>query len=489
VPQDVSLTGDASSSVRGVTKAMSDTVQTPRATALEVPVTIQGSQILPGTDRRELFTETTKTTLTLEKGAVVNLKARVLKGQSLFLRNELSGREILCRVLEAPPEGQSGYTDLEFTVHDPEFWSVYERQSKAPDEAGTADGAAATATAAPDAEAGAHVERQIPGFSETTTPPSAAAPIEASHESAEQAPAAHVDDAREAEQLAGIVASAVKRMAKRAAEKEANAAEQDAAAGNNPAQGETIPEPTRKQKAFSTLAFRLHAIRELTVRKNPVVLGVVAAVVIGAALGVAWDVQRMLYPPLPKYTVIVAKKVAPQPRPATAAPAQTKSTSAPSAPRIQPPTVAQVPAARIAKTPAATTVSLRPERESKPLAAPIAVGADSNLSAADAEHTAPGPAKHHRGDLSVEEMIPAKIVAQNQPPLPQWAKDVDLDGTVKLDVVVDANGNLVTTKLLSGPRALESAAEGAVGLWIFAPAIRDGKPIATHMVLTVEFQR
>ena len=42
---------------------------------------------------------------------------------------------------------------------------------------------------------------------------------------------------------------------------------------------------------------------------------------------------------------------------------------------------------------------------------------------------------------------------------------------------------------MSGPRLLERAAEQAVQLWIFEPAQLGGKPTATHMILTVEFQR
>jgi outer membrane biosynthesis protein TonB len=91
-------------------------------------------------------------------------------------------------------------------------------------------------------------------------------------------------------------------------------------------------------------------------------------------------------------------------------------------------------------------------------------------------------------ELSAE-TIPARILSQYQPPLPKWAKDLDLGGVVTLDAVIDERGNLKQMKLLSGPRVLESSAEGAVGLWIFQPALKDGKPTTAHMVLTVEFQR
>ncbi|MGD0404035.1 MAG: energy transducer TonB [Candidatus Acidiferrales bacterium] len=96
----------------------------PQATALEIPVTIQGSKTVPGTDQRELFTETTMTTLVFDNGAVVKLAAKIAPGQCVFLRNDQSEKEILCKVIEAREAGQVGYTDLEFTSYDPKFWDA-----------------------------------------------------------------------------------------------------------------------------------------------------------------------------------------------------------------------------------------------------------------------------------------------------------------------------------------------------------------------------
>ncbi|HXN98103.1 MAG TPA: energy transducer TonB [Candidatus Acidoferrales bacterium] len=102
---------------------MADTPRS-QATVLEVPVTIQGSKNVNGTDQRELFTETTQTTLVFANGAVVKLSAKLAPGQCVFLRNDLSEKEILCKVLESRQAGQAGYTDLEFTSYDPTFWNV-----------------------------------------------------------------------------------------------------------------------------------------------------------------------------------------------------------------------------------------------------------------------------------------------------------------------------------------------------------------------------
>jgi Gram-negative bacterial TonB protein C-terminal len=108
---------------RATQKRMATTLRS-QATALEIPVTIQGSKIVPGTEQRELFTETTKTTLVFENGAVVKLTAKVAPGQCVFLRNEQSEKEVLCKVIEARQAGETGYTDLEFTSYDPKFWDA-----------------------------------------------------------------------------------------------------------------------------------------------------------------------------------------------------------------------------------------------------------------------------------------------------------------------------------------------------------------------------
>ena len=113
---------------------MSDTLQSPPLTTpdpariaaakpLEIPVTVQGSTAVAGEERRAIFTEKATTTLVFDNGTVLNLRVHLTPGQSVFLRNEQSGREVLCKVREAPAGGQSGCTDLEFASPDPEFWN------------------------------------------------------------------------------------------------------------------------------------------------------------------------------------------------------------------------------------------------------------------------------------------------------------------------------------------------------------------------------
>jgi outer membrane biosynthesis protein TonB len=100
------------------------------------------------------------------------------------------------------------------------------------------------------------------------------------------------------------------------------------------------------------------------------------------------------------------------------------------------------------------------------------------------------PASNSRGgNLNSAGVIPARIVSQAPPAIPSWAKKLDLNPVVQLDAVIDSRGNLTSARPISGPRILHGEAERAVALWIFEPALVDGKPTTTHMVLTVEFQR
>src|SRR5580658_8319504 len=103
---------------------MADSAGHDQANVLEVPVTIQGAKHVEGSEQRQIFTETTKTTIVFGNGAVVNLSSKVTQGQCVFLRNDRTGREILCKVLEWRQVAESGYADLEFTTRDPNFWDA-----------------------------------------------------------------------------------------------------------------------------------------------------------------------------------------------------------------------------------------------------------------------------------------------------------------------------------------------------------------------------
>src|SRR2546421_10096189 len=93
--------------------------------ALEVPVTVNGARAAEGSDKREPFSESTKTVLIFGSGAVIRLSSSVAPGQLLFLTNEKTKREVVCQVVKSKNyRSASGYVELEFTESAVGFWGM-----------------------------------------------------------------------------------------------------------------------------------------------------------------------------------------------------------------------------------------------------------------------------------------------------------------------------------------------------------------------------
>jgi hypothetical protein len=564
---------------------MPDPARVAQAQILEIPVTIQGAKAVDGTERRELFTESAKTTLTFDNGALLNLRTKVTPGQSLFLRNEQSGQEILCKVLEAPPEGQIGYTDLEFTETAPAFWGDPEKESEWAEEipqAAAEKSEAATAVENPEpakaepepavetpegrAEAEASDENSLAmmGATASENPQPAAAESEAAAEKPQaraeiEAPdenslammsataseqnvplppvpekpkgppreelvpahemvpvtppapattvptgeqidaalqamvgasardAADPNDAKDKENLAALMQREA-RLAKYAALREKAAAEigrsPSSRGASKSAEGVEGTEGTDEAGELEILAPKVPLSELLTTGKNAVIVEIVACIAIVIALVFIYRAVSVLF--VHPGDQMVAASPAPRAAP----------------PRVPPPIVVKGPAGSTAKVSAAApaVVSRAPVAKTGARSLAPRESTPAAKQDADADADAFGPVvvvpevveqpKHlEMGEPKPPEAVPAKIVAQPQPPFPPWAKNLDVAAVVKLDSEVDENGNLGKMKLVSGPRLMERAAEEAVQLWIFEPAQTNGKPTASHMILTVEFQR
>ena len=107
--------------------------------ALEVPVTVNGARAAEGSDKREPFSESTKTVLIFGGGAVIRLSSSVAPGQLLFLTNEKTKKEVVCQVVKSKNyRNVSGYVELEFTESVVGFWGMRfpgDRISAAPQQA------------------------------------------------------------------------------------------------------------------------------------------------------------------------------------------------------------------------------------------------------------------------------------------------------------------------------------------------------------------
>jgi TonB family protein len=97
----------------------------PQPVALEVAVTVNGARTVQGSDKREPFSESTKTVLVFGNGAVIRLASSVTPGQLLFLTNEKTKKEVVCQVVKSKNyRNVSGYVELEFTESVVGFWGM-----------------------------------------------------------------------------------------------------------------------------------------------------------------------------------------------------------------------------------------------------------------------------------------------------------------------------------------------------------------------------
>ena len=123
VPSTTSENSAARSSTTNVRP--DETANRPQPVALEVPVTVNGARTVEGSDKREPFSESTKTVLIFGNGAVIRLSSPVTAGQLLFLTNEKTKKEVVCQVVKSKNyRNVSGYVELEFTEPVVGFWGM-----------------------------------------------------------------------------------------------------------------------------------------------------------------------------------------------------------------------------------------------------------------------------------------------------------------------------------------------------------------------------
>ena len=513
---------------------MADAVRTQGA-ALEIPVTIQGSKIVEGTEQRELFVETTKTTLVFENGTVLRLNAKVSPGQCVFLRNDQTERELLCKVVESRQAGAAGYTNLEFTSYDPQFWGAEKLEP-----AGTTaeiqdqlEAAMKSRTATPIKEQIAPIGAEVPAQTEQpsaaaqklemqkeikaalenpvgapsmepsapssaeipasvpesaiTSEASATAPgsplpvvLEAAHEALT---VTHKDeptdeeldwnDAKDAELVAALAAMEGKpRAPKESDAKETKRSGQEAGSEGGQEQSKKSLRTSGDAAVPSTPAAKP---RKFTAGTNPIVVKIAAAVLIAAALGFVWHAARGLSSHRSNPLPVVSAQLQQQALPVAAQPSQTPAAA-----------LAQSPAAT-ASVPGATAVNKAGEDSAASGSDAPKVAANRN-SASSEQSVSVHAARRKPNETNDGGNTPARIVSQEPPAIPAWATGLESNEVVTLDALIDEKGNLVETKPISGPRILQHEAQRAVALWVFEPALSDGKPIATRMVLTVQFQ-
>ena len=83
---------------------------------------------------------------------------------------------------------------------------------------------------------------------------------------------------------------------------------------------------------------------------------------------------------------------------------------------------------------------------------------------------------------------PPRLIKQIRPQYPQEAFVKKIEGTVILEILIDAGGRVVRARILQSVPSLDAAAVQTVYQWVFAPAIKHGRPVATLAHVPVRFQ-
>jgi protein TonB len=82
----------------------------------------------------------------------------------------------------------------------------------------------------------------------------------------------------------------------------------------------------------------------------------------------------------------------------------------------------------------------------------------------------------------------ARLISSAPPAYPALARTQHVAGDVRIDALIDANGRVSTMKAVSGPTLLHQAAMDALRQWKYQPAMLDGKPVAMHLTVTIQFR-
>lgn len=86
------------------------------------------------------------------------------------------------------------------------------------------------------------------------------------------------------------------------------------------------------------------------------------------------------------------------------------------------------------------------------------------------------------------DVMQKRITHRVEPEYPAAARPLKLQGAIVLDVVVGRDGKVIDLHAQNGPDVLAQAAMDALRWWRFEPYLIDGKPVAVHTTVAVEFK-
>jgi protein TonB len=83
---------------------------------------------------------------------------------------------------------------------------------------------------------------------------------------------------------------------------------------------------------------------------------------------------------------------------------------------------------------------------------------------------------------------PPRVIKQARPQYPQDAFVKKVEGTVLVEALVDSQGRVARARVIQSVPLLDAAALQAVYQWVFHPAMKHGRPVATLIHMPVAFR-
>lgn len=83
---------------------------------------------------------------------------------------------------------------------------------------------------------------------------------------------------------------------------------------------------------------------------------------------------------------------------------------------------------------------------------------------------------------------PPRVIKQARPQYPQDAFVKKIEGTVLIEALVDSQGRVARARVIQSVPLLDAAALQAVYQWVFHPAMKRGRPVATIIHMPVAFR-
>jgi len=83
---------------------------------------------------------------------------------------------------------------------------------------------------------------------------------------------------------------------------------------------------------------------------------------------------------------------------------------------------------------------------------------------------------------------PPRVIKTPRPQYPQEAFVKKVEGTVIVEILIDSTGRVVRARILQSVPLLDAAALQCVYQWVFQPAVKHGRPVATIAHAPVQFR-